>query len=253
MICLLINLSKSFIMETCKNCGVELEKNMNFCPLCGEPVIEEGKDTEYIRIRKREQENKMLMDYQKLNAEEKRTLFRTISAIILLSGIIVTLIIDYLGNNDITWSKYPVVVCAVILANISLITFWHHRIILMLTGSFIATSALLVLLDMFNDNLGWGMKLGIPLLLAAYVIVFILIYLIRKAKHHGLNIIALSLIASGLLSLCTEGIISLYVQNRFHLEWSLIVMASVFMIAVLLLYIHYRLKKGTNLKRFFHI
>ena len=241
-------------MRSCKNCGVELENNMNFCPLCGEPVIDESTENiEYIEIRKRQQEEKRLTDYQKLTRDEKRKLFWEISGIILISGIFVTLIIDFIGDYSISWSKYPLLVCAVAFINISLISFWYQRIFLLLSLSFFSTSALLIILDMFNGSIGWGVKLGIPLLLAAYIIVFILVLLIRLASKRGLNIIAYSFIAAGLLSICTEGIISLYTQSHFHLEWSIVTMASVVPVAALLLFIHFRLKKGIDLKRFFHI
>ena len=208
---------------------------------------------EYIKVRKHEQDKKLLTDYQKLTKAEKMKLFWQISGIILISGILITLVIDLVVNNALSWSKYPVVVCSVIFINISLLRFLYNTIVFLLFGSFVSVSALLVLLDMFNGAIGWGVKLGVPLLFAAYIVFFVLILLIRLAKKHGLNIIAYCLLASGLLCICTEGIISLYRLNRFYIEWSLIVMASVLPVSVLLLYIHYRLKKGTNLKRFFHI
>lgn len=241
-------------MKKCAHCGVELEKNTNFCPLCGEPVLDENADNiEYIKVRKRQQEDKLLTDYQKLSAKQKLKLFWQISGIILLSGILITLIIDFIGDQSITWARYSIAVCAVLFANTSLISFWWNRLWLLMTGSFLSTSALLVLLDMFNGSIGWGVKLGIPLLLAAYIILFILILMIRSAVKKGLNIIAYSFLTGGLLSLCTEGIISLYLENQLHVEWSVIVMVSVLPVAAILLFLHYRLKKVPDLKRFFHI
>lgn len=208
---------------------------------------------EYIEVRKRKQEENLLTDYQKLTKNQKRKLFWQISGIILLSGIIVTLILDFLENQAITWSRYTIIICAVVFLNTTIINFWYKKIPLLLIGSFISTSALLLLLDIFQGSIGWGVKLGVPILLAAYVIVFILISLIKAARQRGLNIIAYCLIASGLLSICTEGIISLQTIDRFYIDWSIIVMGSVLPVAILLLFIHHRLKKITDLKRFFHI
>jgi hypothetical protein len=241
-------------MKRCSHCGVELENNMNFCPLCGEPVMSENSGKkEYIQVRKRQQEEKLLTTFQKLTRAQKRKIFRQVSAIILLSGILVTFIIDFIGNGAITWSKFSIAVCAVLLINTTLISLLHRKTLLFLLGSFASTSALLVLFDIFTGTIGWGVKLGIPLLLAAYIIVYILIIMIKISSKQGLNIIAYSFIAAGMLSLCAEGIISLYVENKLYLEWSLIVMASVLVVAAILLFIHYRLRKGMDLKRFFHI
>ncbi len=241
-------------MKKCTNCGVELEKNMNFCPLCGEPVMRENEETpEYIQVRKRKQEEAFLTDFQRLKPQEKRKLVWEIAGIILVSGIFITFIIDFAGNYNLSWSKFPMIICAILFVNISFILLWYHRLVLSLTGSFLSASALLVILDIMNGVTGWGINLGIPLLLVAYIIVFLFIVNIKAARKKGLNIIAFSLIAAGLLTICTEGIISLYTVDALQLEWSLITMASVLPIAVLLLFIHYRLKKGTDLKRFFHI
>lgn len=208
---------------------------------------------EYIQVRKRQQEEKLLTTFQKLTGAQKRKIFRQVSAIILLSGMFVTFIIDLIGNGTITWSKFSIAVCVVLLINTTLISILHRKILLFLLGSFISTSALLVLFDIFTGTIGWGVKLGIPLLFAAYIIVYILIIMIKLSHKQGLNIIAYSFIAAGMLSLCAEGIISLYIENKLHLEWSVIVMASVLVVATILLFIHYRLRKGMDLKRFFHI
>ena len=241
-------------MKTCNYCGIELENNMNFCPLCGEPVMDkDAEKTEYINVRKRQQEEKLLTPYQKLTISQKLKIFWQVSGIIFISGILVSLIIDFIANNTITWSKYPIAACSVLFINSTLITFLYKKNVLFLIGSFISTSGFLFLLDLFDNPSGWSVKLGVPILLAAYIIVVILVKLIKKAERKSLNVIAYSLISAGLLSICTEGIINLYAKNQLHFEWSFIIMASVIVISSILLYIHYKLKKGIDLKRFFHI
>ncbi|MFO8235222.1 MAG: DUF6320 domain-containing protein [Bacteroidales bacterium] len=241
-------------MRTCSHCGVELERNMNFCPLCGEPVMGgNNEQLEYIRIRKREQEQKLLTDYQKLSGKQKRKVFSQISGIILSSGIIITLIIDFMGDNTITWSKFPIAASVILFLNILMFKQWYNKRLVLFPGSFILTSIFLIFIDRFVGSSGWVIKIGIPLLLSAYIIIFTLIKLIEATQRRGLNIIAYSLLACGLLSICIEGIISLYTKNQFNLDWSIITMASVIPIAALLLFIHFQLKKVTDLKRFFHI
>ena len=242
-------------MRTCSNCGVELEENMNFCPLCGEPVIDEtSENIEYIKVRKRKQDEKLLTVYQKLSGSQKRKLFWEISGIILFSVIIATLLIDLFGGGRISWSKYPVTACAAIFVCTSLFCFWPKRTPLLLFGSFATTSIFSILLDTFDGDIDWGVKLGVPLLLATYIVVVLLVLIIRKAKEKGFNLIAYSFIASGILCIFAESIISLYNNdNILPLHWSLLVSASILPASALLLFIHYRLKKGTDLRRFFHI
>jgi hypothetical protein len=241
-------------MIQCPNCRVEVEENANFCSLCGEPLFsaaaENNAFTKSGRLRR---EEKILTDYQKLSGFQKRKIFWKISAFILISGIIVTMLIDFITHQNITWSKYPVTVSLILMINFTLNTFLHRKIFLVMALSFLSMMIFFILLDMYVINSGWKIHLGIPLIMIAYVAIYFLIYFIRNAKQKGLNIIAYSLLALGLLSLTAEGLISVYSTGDLHFGWSLIVLATILFIAGLLLYIHYRLKKATDLKRFFHI
>ena len=243
-------------MIHCPYCGVELEENANYCSLCGEPVHNQAADADHLSHLetwkgKRRDEN--LTDFQKLTGFQKRLVFWKISGIILLSGMLIVFVIDLTVNQSITWSRYPLTVSGILLVNATLIAFWYKRPFLMLFFSFLSVSILLVLLDIYAGNTGWGMRLGIPLLMAGYVVIYIFSVLIRKTKPKGLNVLAYSLSVSGVLCICIDGILSLYSRQALHFGWSLIVMVAVALISALLLYIHFRLKRGTDLKRFFHI
>ncbi|MGC9352503.1 MAG: DUF6320 domain-containing protein [Mariniphaga sp.] len=241
-------------MKRCPNCGVESEENANFCALCGEPLLENTAYHEvFIKSGKLRREEKLLTDYQKLTGFQKRKIFWQISGLIFISGIIITLLIDFIGNRSITWSKYPATISLVLFLNFTLNTFLRKRITLMVALSFLSVTALFILFDIYAGDTGWEIKLGIPTLLVAYITVLILIFLIRRAKQKGLNVIAYSMIAAGVLCVCIEGMISIYFRSSVYFGWSLIVMVSVVPISMLLLYMHYRLKKATDLKRFFHI
>jgi hypothetical protein len=241
-------------MIQCYNCGVELEENANFCSLCGEPL--RNKNTEnldIIKSAKMLQEEKLFMDFQKLTGFQKRKIFWKISGIIFVSAMVIVLLIDFIGSQTITWSKYPATIILMVFFNFTLNTYLHKKIILLLAISFVITSTLFILFDIYAGETGWELKLGIPMNLALYITIYTLIFLIRNSKQKGLNIIAYSLIAAGLFCIYTEGIISIFFHNSLTFRWSLIVWVSVTLIAVLLFYIHYRLKKATDLKRFFHI
>ncbi len=241
-------------MVQCPNCGVEVEENANFCSLCGEPLLENTADNgAFIKSGKLRREEKLLTEYQQLTGFQKRKIFWQISGLILISGLIITLLIDFVGNQSITWSKYPATVSLVLFINFTLNTFLRKKVLIMGGLSFLSVAGLFLLFDIFASDTSREIKLAIPIIVVAYLTVFILIFLIRKAEQKGLNIIAYSMIAAGMLSVCTEGMISVYAGNAMSFGWSLIVMVSVVFIVIPLFYIHYRLKKATDLKRFFHI
>jgi len=241
-------------MNTCRNCGVELDVEMNFCPLCGQ----KSSNTEtYLRNHVNEKRTVEPVpspyNLNELSLFQKRKLFWELSGIILVSGVLVSLIIDLIINKKISWSKYTITIGAFLISNVWLLVFLQNRVKLQLLGCFVTASLLLLVLDLLNNNQGWGWKLGVPIIFFFFIILFLLVLLIRKTPQKGINLIAYFLTASGLLCLCIESILSLYLHQRLLLHWSIILLISVLSVSGILLYIHYRLKKATDLKRFFHI
>ena len=240
-------------MIICPKCGVELDERMSRCPLCNSGVGHQFQPDPNSKAYDDQRDEKLLSDFVNLTGSQKRKLFWELAGIILFSGILVTLIIDIVTAGNITWSRYTFTVCLVIFVNITLLSFWRQRLVILLGGSFISTSLLLVLLDLYNEKVGWGTQLGVPLLLALYIILFLLVILVRFTKHKGFNVIGYSFIAAGILSLCIEGMLDLYFNGKITFRWSLIAFVSMIPIAAMLFFIHYRLNRGIELRRFFHI
>jgi hypothetical protein len=241
-------------MKICPHCGVELEEPVQICPLCRYDLHDGKTDPKEIsRVADVQQYDRFLSDYVKLTRNQKRKLFWELSGIILLSCILITLIIDIVLSGTIMWSRYSITVCLVLFANFTLLSFWRQKLLLLLGGSFISTSSLLVLLDIYNKSIGWGTKLGIPLLSALYLMIFMLTWIIRITKQPGFNILGYGFIAAGVLCVCAEGILSVYFSDHISLGWSLIVFACMVPVAAILFFFHYRLNRGTDLRRFFHI
>lgn len=241
-------------MKVCNYCGVELDAEMNFCPLCGHksntPVVMSRKDvnTKELKVNKTEAYN-----FEELTQSQQRKVVWELAAFVLVSCVVITLIIDLLVSRQITWSKYTLTIGFVLLIDISLIIFVQKRLFLLFSGCFASTTLLLFLLDLYNQHIDSSLKLGIPIIFFICLVVFLLALLIRKSKQKGINIIAYSLIAAGIICMCIEGIITLQTQKQLKFIWSMVVMVSVLPVSAILLYIHYRLKRVTNLKKAFHI
>jgi hypothetical protein len=112
---------------------------------------------------------------------------------------------------------------------------------------------MLLFFDFVSFNSGWGTKLGVPILISFYVLLLIVLLLIRLSNQVGFNILAIIFIALGLFLLCTEFFISLYFHKRILFSWSIIAAVSMIPVATILFFVHYKLKKGIEMKRFFHI
>ena len=233
----------------CQNCGVELEDEMLICPLCGEQV--DGNQSAKIQ-------NAVPVSLQlpfeqtKMSKPQKKFTWEIVS-IILLSGTIASFIVDFFINHGITWSEYTVAIGLTIFSYVSLFAFWDQRTIIKIIGGFIVSSVFLVFLDALTNGINWSIRLAIPLLLAANLIVIILISVIQRSKFKGINLIAYAFIAAALLCLSIDTILSFFETRLVKLRWSIIVSACVIPVVMVLFFLHYRFKKGRSLKKTFHI
>lgn len=240
-------------MKVCNYCGVELDVEMNYCPLCGHKSNTQVAKTNGDSKNGLKDADRNVFLYEELTQRQKRKLVWELAAFILILTSIVTLIIDLLTSKHVTWSKYTMTIGFILLADVSLILLIEKRIFLVLIGCFISTSLLLFLLDLYTKNIDNGLTIGVPIIFFIFLVLFFLAILIQKTRQKGINIIAYSLVAAGIICMCIEGIISLHIQNVLQLHWSLIVLVSVVPVSAMLLYIHYRMKRATDLKKVFHI
>jgi hypothetical protein len=231
-------------MNICKNCGVELEDNMQTCPLCGQPANADN-------VKKTASQQPLLYTGQ-MTAPQKKFTWEIVS-LILLSAIVVTFILNFIINKRITWSEYPMAISLIIFSYLSLFAFWRQRTIILLMVGFVLSSGCILALDLITGGISWALWLGIPLLLAATVIVIMLLVIIDSASHKGVNLLAWGFLGAGLLCICIEGILSYYQVNQLNLTWSVIVGACVIPVSLVLLFVHFRLKKGRSLKKTFHV
>ena len=76
---------------------------------------------------------------------------------------------------------------------------------------------------------------------------------VRKSKRRGLNVAGHALIAVA-ASLCIlELALDLYADGRIFLRWSLITAASIVPVSLLFYYMHARLLRGADLRKFFRL
>ncbi|WP_142687304.1 DUF6320 domain-containing protein [Chitinophaga polysaccharea] len=234
-------------MKYCSNCGVILEDDMQTCPLCGDtantgkvvpdPVPHNGTVPATAPAA--------------LNRQQKKLVWEIVF-LVLISSIMAALLINFIVNKTISWSEYPVAVCLVILSYALFFAFLPGNNVAGMLGGFITSGVLLLLLDTFTGGLDWSFKIAIPVLLTASLIVAALLAVIRLSPTGGVNLIAYVFIGSALQCVAIEAILSFYHTQKLHLEWSIVVCLCVLLIAIALLFLHFRLKKGRSLEKTFH-
>ena len=235
----------------CSNCGVELEASMASCPLCGQPVNDNNKSAN-VAIPSSGGKPPFSFGQEKMSKPQKKFTWQIIS-IILLSGSVASFAVDFIINHDITWSEYTMAIGLAIFSYVSLFAFWEQRTIVEIIGGFIVSSFFLLLLDALTSGIDWSIRLAIPLLLAANLVVILLIIVIRRSKIKGINLLAYAFMAAALLCVFIEGILNYFETGAIDLRWSVIVAACVIPVVVVLFFVYYRLKKGRSLQKTFHV
>jgi len=232
-------------MNLCANCGVELDEGMKKCPLC-------GKDPGEKITHREEVENRPSAIIQLQKKENLRYLWE-LFGIIAFSGITVCTIVDLLIRKGLAWSLYSDISIAAAWIIITLFLFARRRRLVIIPCMTITILVSLFLIDLITGGHQWFFKVGLPITIAVFIGTGLISILYRDAHLKGLNIIAAALFTLSGLCILTEIILDAYLFNSVVLRWSLITAVSVLPVALILIFYHYRLKKGNRLDSFFHV
>lgn len=244
-------------MKYCTNCGVELDPSMDKCPLCQKPASESNNNAAFHQtdtsIHPKNNNTVTSRDEPFIETKQRQKLFWELTVLISLSVTIITLVIDLFTSHQLTWSKYPISISIALLIYSSFYCFLRHKPVIFTGGSFASISALLLLIDYIGEGNGWSLKLGIPLLVLLYLFGLYLFLLIKYLREKGINIIALLLLAACAVCLGVESILDYFSYGTIAMGWSIYVLVSTLPIVGILFFVHYRMKKGRELKRLFHL
>ena len=234
-------------MNICTHCGVELDKDIITCPLCGitnvdgKPIPEKEKSTHY--------PSDILLMYR----EEARKHLWELTGIIAFSGIAVCTIVDLVIGKKLSWSLYASTSILAAWICLSLILIAFKKYFIVIPGLLITILTMLFLFDLFSPPVNWFYAIGLPVTIALFISVSIVTILWKVAHFKGFNILAIAFIVLSGFCIISEVFIDKYLFKTVELRWSLIVAVSIFPIALVLLFIHYRMKKGKHLDSYFHL
>jgi hypothetical protein len=231
-------------MTICKECGVELEDDMNVCPLCQTPV---GNDSAIENSHPAKPSVKPVIPGKQLL---QRILWQ-VTSVLLLSAIIGTLIIDLTINQAVTWSIYPVSICLMIFSYASLVALWHTRIVFQLLTGWIISTLILMLVNMFGDK-SWPLTLAFPILCTLNVTGILLTIIFTKIKIKSLNVFAIIFVCIAVVCLIIDGIITFHFTNFIKVRWSVIVAACLLPVTAALLFMYYKTRNNKDLQKIFH-
>lgn len=232
-------------MIICANCGVELDDGLSICPLCGkDPSMKE------------KQENPVLhypSGIIQLHRKEIRMSLWELSGVIAFSAVVVCTLVDLIIFKGLGWSLISDVFVVGGWISFSLFLRAYKHSFIILPGLILTTLIALFIIDLLGREDRWFFPVGLPITLAVFAAAVIIRVLYRIANLKGLNVLAAALIVFSGLCVLIETIIDNFLKGSVDLRWSLIASVSIIPLALILLFYHYRLKKGNLLDSFFHI
>jgi hypothetical protein len=234
-------------MSYCANCGVELDNDLLSCPLCGFKVGNTSM-TEHC-----DQSEYYPSDIIQLHKEETGRHLWELSGIISFSGIIVCSIVDLVIHKRLTWSLYADTSIFASWISISLILLAFKKYYIFVPGLLITVLATLFLFNLFSPPLNWFLGIALPVTIALFISVSVIILLWRVVHFRGFNILAIAFLVLSGFCLVTEVFIDKFIAGRVDIRWSAIVAVSILPIVLVLLFAHYRMKKGNRLDSYFHV
>jgi len=215
-------------MPYCVNCGVELNQNARKCPLCATIVVHPAR---------LEQENVRAADDPKpiddIGAFDKKLWIKLVS-IILAVPVLLTLAIDGVLMDGISWSLY-------VAASLLLVWVWMTSPFyckpncygIWITINAVALLVYLFFVEFMSGTLGWFLPLALPVTVSLYISVLLLTRLIRRKIIRELQIPALVILTMGFLSMVINASISLYKLGKIQLGWSLLILIPAMAIAAI--------------------
>jgi hypothetical protein len=234
-------------MSICTHCGVELDENIISCPLCG--FGQEPTDNTV----NTEKSEHFPSDIILLHKKETRKHIWELSGVITFSGIAVCTIVDLVLGKRLFWSLYAdtSILASWICLTLILLTFRKYFIII--PGLLITILMTLFLFNLISPPVNWFYGIGLPVTIALFVSVSIMTVLWKVAHFKGFNMLAFAFVILSGFCVVSEAFIDKYLFKIVDIRWSAIVAVSVLPISLVLLFVHYRMKKGKRLDSYFHV
>lgn len=236
-------------MSYCVNCGVELEKTIKKCPLCGTEVNNPRKPVDTKSATPYPQNRGVVEP-----VDRKETAL--ILSIILAAPSIGCAIMNFLILQKGFWSLYVIGACTVlwtfIVPSLLLKKFKLPNLVYIVFDTLAVIAYTYIFVLQFGNN-GWFQHVAIPTIILIAVIFLILLNIYDYYKPPIL-IVTISLIAAiGIFCIGLEIILNLYLNQRIYIMWSAIVGICCLMIIIPLIAIVRSPKFRNEFRRRMHV
>ena len=207
-------------MPYCSRCGVEVDKYIKYCPLCNLKIEQLDKIP---NIPGNFPGDEMISKDYYIPFEKKKKIIWSVFSFLLAWGL--TAAVYYL----------------------------FKRIYFLLLSFFIMITIYLFLLFRVIQYLDLFFALVLPINAVTFINIVLVVFLCKKAKTKGYNIIGFILTGTILSCVAIDIIITFFITSKTIMTWSIVVVSFLIPVIVFFFYIHYILKRTPDVKKIFHI
>ena len=246
-------------MKYCPQCLVRLGEQAEKCPLCGAVAV-----AELPEVRERQQglgalgtrepfapEVHDAEAEEKLKPEELRKIVVELFSVSLGIILVMTVIIDFLLNWGLSWSRYTsIVIVFTWLSSAMPLILWKHP---WLVFSVLASALFLAVILWFLPDTALLTNVALPIAVLFEGIVAASGVLVTSQRVKGLNAVGIILTSIAIACLGVELCLSRYLSGHFYCSWSIVVAISAIPVAGFFFYLHYRIIKQASLKKLFRL
>jgi hypothetical protein len=244
-------------MKQCTNCGVEIEDDLQRCPLCGHlftgseedtvPELEDNGSGGGTPGRERP------TGVAHAGRGARLWLWEVISLVTGAAGLIVAAA-DFAYGFDLSWSIYPLSGLGFVWVLLTVLIWLGRDLPLAYAAATIDVLALLYVLDVIIAGDPWFLRLALPITLLAAVIGGGAAAVARSLKLPVIPTMADGILAVGIFLTGLEIIFHFALGTGSILSWSIVALAGCLSISLLLLFVNKRLReRHADFKRVFHL
>ncbi len=237
-------------MPYCSRCGVEVDDHVLQCPLCKSEIQHFNKPPD---IPENFPGDNLKTNVYYIPFEKKKKIIWSIVSFLIATSLFIIFAVNFFLNRTITWAWIPLFSIILAWALIASIYYFYKKIFLFLLSIFIAITLYLFFLFLIVLDTKLFFLFAFPVVVATFINTIIVILFYKITKRKGYNIIGFILIGISFFCIIIDFIITFFITGRILMTWSLVVIAFLIPLALLLFFIHYKLKKTPDIKKIFHI
>lgn len=214
-------------MSYCVQCGVQLAKNLDRCPLCKTQVINPN------QAAADENDNEHPDRVEKAIARIDRGYARQLSIISTLIPMLIVLLLDILDGGS-AWSPYVLGALAMAWCFLAVpLLFRVKRPYLYVVLDVLALCGYLALIAAMSNDFSWYLSIVLPLLVLIGIVTLLLLLIIRRIEMLKLFRASLVLLVLACFVIGLEVIIDLSLDGKAVPGWSIYTSTPLLVIALM--------------------